>query len=457
MMKTIRAILMLAGITALLFGFATFTADAELRQILTLQDYNTRIVVIGTTLLGAAAGLIGTFMYLRKRAMIGDALSHATLPGIAIAFIVVGDKQLAALLIGAAISGVIGVLAVIGLRNIPRIKEDAAIGIVLSVFFGLGLVFVKIAQQTQTGNQAGLDRFIYGTTAGMVKQDAQWIATTAAIVLVGVILLFKEFRLVCFDQQFATAQGRSVRLIDLLMMTMVVLTTVVGLQAVGLILVVAMLIIPAAAARFWTDDLTLMTLLAGGLGCVSGFSGSIISARFVNLPTGAVIVLAAGVVFAGSMLFAPHRGVIGTLLQRVGLSRRIGYQNVLRALCEHEEEFGEGVRASREDLLAMRSWSRHTLNRLLRRAVSRGDATIAADSLIGLTRTGRIEAQRVLRNHRLWEMYLIQHADVAPSHVDRDADQVEHILPPETIRELERALAETREIPPSPHATGSMP
>lgn len=456
-MRKVWLILAASFIAAVMYLVALAWADEETSRILTLRDYNTRIVVVGTTLLGAAAGLIGTFMYLRKRAMIGDALSHATLPGIAIAFIVVGDKHLGSLLVGAALSGVVGVLAVMGLRKVPRIKEDAAIGIVLSVFFGIGLVFVKIAQQTQLGNQAGLDRFIYGTTAGMIRRDAEWIGLTAIAVLLGVILLFKEFRLVCFDQQFASAQGRSVHVIDLLMMTMVVLTTVVGLQAVGLILVVAMLIIPAASARFWTDDLVLMTILAGAFGCISGFGGSIVSARFVNLPTGAVIVLVAGIVFAASMFLAPHRGLVGTVLRRLRLSRRVGYQNVLRALCEVEEEHGEGARASRSGLLAMRSWSPRQLDRLIARAVRRDDATVGPDDLVGLTCQGRIEAQRVLRNHRLWEMFLIRHADVAPSHVDRDADLVEHVLPPETVRELELALAETRAIPPSPHALGDLP
>ncbi|MCB9853321.1 MAG: metal ABC transporter permease [Phycisphaerales bacterium] len=450
-MRYVWAILSIVAVCAALYFVAGTFADDETRQVLALRQYNTRIVVVGTTLLGAAAGLIGTFMYLRKRAMIGDALSHATLPGIAIAFLIVGDKQIGALLIGAAVSGVVGVVAVIGLRNVPRIKEDAAIGIVLSVFFGLGLVFVRIAQHAHTGNQAGLDRFIYGTTAGMIKQDAQWIAITAAIVLASVVLMFKEFRLVCFDQHFAVAQGRSVHVIDLLMMAMVVLTTVVGLQAVGLILVVAMLIIPAASARFWTDDLPLMTILAGAFGSISGFSGAIVSARFVNLPAGAVIVLAAGVVFSTSMILAPRRGIAGAIVRRARLARRIGYQNVLRALCEREEDSGEGVRASKAELLRMRSWSARRLNSLLRRAIRRGDAAMGPDGLIGLSRQGRIEARRVLRNHRLWEIYLIRHADVAPSHVDRDADLVEHILPPELIRELELALTETPEIPPSPH------
>lgn len=441
----------------LLAGVVFLFGDDELRRILLLRDYNTRVVVIGTTLLGGAAGIIGTFAYLRKRAMVGDALSHATLPGIAAAFLIVGDKQIGPMLLGATITGVLGVLAVIGLRNVPRIKEDAAIGIVLSVFFGIGLIFVKIAQSSPLGNQAGLDHFIYGTTAGMIRRDAILIGTTAIVVLMGVLLLFKEFRLVCFDQQFASVTGRSVIVIDLLMMAMIVLTTVVGLQAVGLILVVALLIIPAVSARFWTDHLGIMTILAGLFGCVSGYGGSAVSARFANLPTGAVIVLAAGTVFAISMMFAPHRGFAGAILRQRALRERIGRQNLLRALCEHEERQGEGARIDRLKLFGMRSWTMLRLNRLIAQAVSRDEAMIGPADEIGLTREGRIEALRILRNHRLWELYLIRHADVAPSHVDRDADLLEHVLPPDMVRELELALAESRQIPPSPHAEGAVP
>jgi manganese/zinc/iron transport system permease protein len=236
-----------------------------------------------------------------------------------------------------------------------------------------------------------------------------------------------------------------------------VLTTVVGLQAVGLILVVAMLIIPAASARFWTDDLAVMSLLAGLFGCISGYGGAAVSARFVNLPTGAVIVLAAGAVFCISMVLAPHRGLAGTWWRRRALRGRIDRQNLLRALCEHEERHGVGTRIDRIKLFNMRSWTMLRLNRLIRRAVSREEAMIGPADDIGLTREGRIEAQRILRNHRLWELYLIRHADVAPSHVDRDADLLEHILPPDLVRELELALTESQHIPPSPHAEGAVP
>ena len=427
---------------------------AEIARTLQLRDYNTRVVVLGTTLLGLAAGVIGTFAYLRKRALMGDALSHATLPGIAIVFLVLGAKSLLILLIGAAVSGVLGVLAVVGLRTIPRVKEDAAIGIVLSVFFGFGMVLFALVQQMKTGQEAGLQSFIYGKAAAMLNRDAWLIGGVAGAVGLGCALLYKDFRIICFDEEFAGSQGCPVLVIDLTMMALVVLTTVVGLQAVGLILIVALLIIPPAAARFWTDDLGLMTILAGAIGAVSAWLGATLSALMPRLPTGAIIVICAGVMFFVSMMAAPRRGILASVWRRWSLSRRIGLQHVLRALAEHEEQFGEGVGISLRDLQHARSWTVKSLRRSVASALRRGELTRSEGDALRLTSAGRIEATRILRNHRLWEMYLIRHADIAPSHVDRDADEVEHVLSESIVRDLERALDESVSIPPSPHLEG---
>jgi len=280
------------------------------------------------------------------------------------------------------------------------------------------------------------------------------LAAAAGVVVAGAMLLFKEFRLVCFDQEFAAAQGWPVLLVDLLMMGLVVVTTVVGLQAVGLILVVALLIIPAAAARFWTDRLTTMIVLAGVFGAASGWLGATLSALAGRLPAGAIIVICTGVVFLLSMLFAPHRGVVAGLIRQLALRRRTVFQHLLRALAELEEGRGEGCAASINELLTRRRWTRVTLLRLILRARRAGLLVRGTERRFKLTGAGRIEAQRILRNHRLWEMYLIRYADVAPSHVDRDADEIEHVLPESIVRELERAVAEEAIIPPSPHPVG---
>ena len=235
--------------------FPGFPTWKEVLRVLLLRDYNTRVVVVGTMLLGLAAGIIGTFMLLRKRSLMGDAISHATLPGIGIAFIVMSQyggsgKFLPGLLLGAFVFGLIGMGLILSIRKFTRIKEDAALGIVLSVFFGLGISILGIIQKMSTGHAAGLESFIYGKTASMLASDAKLIAVAAIVIVSFSVFLYKEFTIICFDQEYAAAQRWPVFSLDVLMMILVVFVTVIGLQAVGLILIIALLIIPPASARF---------------------------------------------------------------------------------------------------------------------------------------------------------------------------------------------------------------
>ena len=431
----------------------------QLLRLLTLSDYNTRVVVLGTTALGTACGVIGSFMLLRKRSLMADAVSHATLPGIGIAFMLMvafgGEgKWLPGLLLGALLSGLLGMGAVLLIRSFTRVKEDAALGIVLSVFFGLGVAILGLIQKMSRGSAAGLESFIYGKTASMLASDAMLIGGVAALALILCAALLKEFTLLCFDQDFAASQGWPVHALDVLLMTLVVLVTVIGLQAVGLILVIALLIIPPASARFWTEKLVPMTVLAAVFGALGGALGAGASALVPKLPAGAIIVVTHSFFFAVSLVFGASRGVLVRFLGQWRLNRKVGRQHILRALYElHESE--EGKPATFERLLSRRSWSGARLKTLVRRARGEG---LVSDAL-SLTPKGMEEARRVVRNHRLWEIYLITHADIAPSHVDRDADSVEHVLDEETITELERLLEEHsgEERLESPHPLEAAP
>ena len=277
--------------------------SAEILATVTLRaGFNSAVVVAGTACLGVAAGVIGSFMLLRKRAMVSDALSHATLPGIALAFLTatalgMEGRNLPVLLAGALFSGVLGVLAIQALSRFTRLPEDAAIGAVLSVFFGVGVVLLSHIQTLATGNQAGLKTFILGQTAAMNRNEAMAIAGLALAALTACVLLFKEFRLLCFDPGFAAGQGWPIVRIDLTLMGLTTLVTVIGLQTVGLILIIALLIVPPAAARFWTEKLWAMLVIAAVLGGVSGWLGASLSALVPRLPAGAVIVLVTGVMF----------------------------------------------------------------------------------------------------------------------------------------------------------------
>ena len=312
---------------------------SEIIDVLLLRNYNTRLVVICTLLLGCACGLMCGFLLLRKRSLMGDTLSHATLPGVCFAFFVgvmLGGqgKSLPLLLLGATTTGVLGCATVLFIRNHSRIKDDAAMGIVLSVFFGAGVALLTIVTKMPSGAAAGLESFIYGKTASMVLSDFRLLTAVTVCVLSLSALLFKEFRLLCFDEVYAAAQGWPVKRLDVLLLALVTLVTVAGLQAVGLILIIAFLITPAAAARFWTDRLDQMLLLSALIGGVSGWMGASLSALIPNLPAGALIVLVAAVFFLLSLLLGTKRGVLVRYLRQLKLKRSVGRQHLLRALYE---------------------------------------------------------------------------------------------------------------------------
>lgn len=437
---------------------------SDILEVLLLQNYNTRLVVLSTTLLGIAAGLIGSFLLLRKRSLMGDALSHATLPGVAIAFAVMvalggSGKSLPGLLLGATLSGVAGLFTMLLIRNTTRLRDDVAMGFVLSVFFGIGVASLQMVQSIPGASAAGLESFIYGMTASMIQSDFILIAIVAGACSLVSLLFLKEFLLLCFDDAFAASQGWPSFYLDVLLLALVTAVTVIGLQAVGLILIIAFLITPATAARFWTERLLPMMLLSAAIGGVSGWMGASISALAPDLPAGAVIVLVAAALFLISMLFAPPRGVIPRLVRQARLRKKVDRQHFLRAAYEILED--EQSKApignfpfTMAALQAKRTWSTRELRSILKTAEREDHLATADPGSIRLSESGFGEAARVTRNHRLWETYLIHYADIAPSHVDRDADLVEHILGPELVEELEEFLDHgpvTTPVPPSPH------
>lgn len=437
--------------------------SSEVWRSLLLLDYNTRLVVVTTTLLGIASGVVGSFLLLRKRSLMGDALSHATLPGIAITFMVLvafgqDGKQLGWLLLGAFTTGILGCLLVRWITNHTKIKDDTAMGIVLSVFFGAGVALLGLIQRMPEGNAAGLESYIYGKTASMVLSDFLLITVILLIVLSVCLLLYKEFRLLCFDPAFAKAQGWSIQFLDILLLLLVALVTVAGLQSVGLILMIAFLITPAASARMWTFHFRSLLVLAGAMGGLSGWVGATMSALLPKMPSGAVIVLVSSAIFVLSLLFGRDRGVFLRWKRMRSLRTKIELQHIMRAIYEILETQTEGevtaqTVVSWETLLSKRSWSASALQKILHKAYQEAWLQNKGRQQICFTEEGVRIAKRITKNHRLWELYLIKFADVAPNHVDRDADNIEHVLGKDMTAELERLFEEESKggLPSSPH------
>ncbi|EPX86407.1 ABC-type Mn2+/Zn2+ transport system, permease component [Rubellimicrobium thermophilum DSM 16684] len=289
-----------------------------LAALLLGAGWNAMLVTLGTALLGLAAGAVGTVMVLRRRALLSDAMAHATLPGLGAAFLLMAalggsGRALPGLMAGAALTAFLALLAVEWLGARTRIPEDAAIGATLSVAFGLGLVLLTVIQVAGLGEPAGLESFLLGSTAGMLRADVLAIALGAAAALSALWVLRRPMTLLAFDEGFAAAAGLPVRLLDRVAMTLVLFVTVAGMRVVGLVLIVALLILPPVAARFWTDRAGRMTVLAGLFGALSGWIGTALSAAAPDLPAGPMVVLAAATLMAASLLLAPGRGALARM------------------------------------------------------------------------------------------------------------------------------------------------
>lgn len=399
-------------------------AAARLAEVLTLQaGYNANVVMAGTAVLGAAAGVVGTFVFLRGRALISDALSHATLPGIALAFLVGAAlgwqaRSLPLLLAGATLTGLVGVAAMHALTRLPRVTEDSAIGAVLGSFFGLGVVLLSHVQNLPMAGQAGLHHFLLGQAAAMARAEALTIAALAAVALLLVLVFFKEFRLVAFDRDFAAGMGWPVGRIDLGMAGLGVAVTVIGLQTVGLVLIVALLVVPPVAARFWSNDVRVVALLAGVIGAQSAYLGAAASYAFSDMPTGGAIVLAAGLFVTASLLFAPRRGVIGVALAALRFRLDLGRVRWLARLA------ADGAAPAADPAL-----------RLYLRASGLADASGRP------TARARQQAPEAARNLALWIAALARRPEAVPPGARFGVDPARAVLPADLMAEIEGRAA----------------
>ena len=280
-------------------------------------DYTLRVVAAGSAVLGITSGVLGSFAVLRKQSLLGDAISHAALPGVALAYLLTGSKSPIVLVLGAALSGWIGTLAVRSIVKRSRIKQDTALGLVMSVFFGVGLVLLTYIQRLPDASKAGLNTFLFGQAAAMLGRDVATMFVLGSLAVLAVVVFWKEFKLLSFDPAFAESMGFPVQLLEVLLTTLLVVAIAIGLQAVGVVLMSALVVAPAAAARQWTDRLGVMVVLAAAFGAASGVTGAVVSSSVEHLPTGPTIVLVASVIVALSFAFAPGRGLVArTILQR---------------------------------------------------------------------------------------------------------------------------------------------
>jgi manganese/zinc/iron transport system permease protein len=354
------------------------------------DDYTLRTVALGSAALGLTSGALGTFAVLRRQSLLGDAISHAALPGIALAFLLTGSKAPLVLVAGAALAGFLGTLLVMGVTRTTRVKYDSALGIVLAVFFGVGLVLLTFIQRRPDASQAGLDRFLFGQAAGLLQRDLVTMAVLGAFALAVMLLVWKELKLLAFDPEYGASLGYSMRALDVLLTSLLVIAIVVGLQTVGVVLMAAMVIAPFAAARQWSDRLGIAALLAGAYGALAGIVGSVLSAETERLPTGPTIVLCATAIVVVSLVLAPRRGLFWRQVRARRDRRRLRLAAVLSDLHALELQHPGAERGHSAAVLSVMSGgTKASLEELERR----GDVRRLGEDEWQLTERGRARAE----------------------------------------------------------------
>ncbi len=405
-----------------------------------LQDPNIRYVVIGVILLTASSSIVGTFAFLRKKSLVGDAVAHSVLPGVCLAFIISGTKNPLWLIIGAFLTGWLSLVLIDYITKNSKIKEDAAIGLNLSVFFGFGMLLLTYIQHAGNASQSGLDHFLFGKAAALVGDDLLVFGAVAILLLGLTILFFKEFTLISFDIHFAQTIGVPIKFLQLVMTTLTVLAVVIGIQAVGVVLMAAILITPAAAARFWTENIKVMMVLGSVFGAISGMAGAYISYLAPAMPTGPWIVVSISSIALFSFFFSPSRGILSRLLKQMKIKKRMSEENILKALYhmgEKDKDFYK--QRSVASILEKRGFQIPELKQGLRRLKRQGFCS-SEHSLWKLTPEGKNKGQRTVKLHRLWEVYLTKYVKIAADHVHEDAETIEHFLTPELEQRLEKLL-----------------
>ena len=389
--------------------------------------YNATLVTIGATLLGIATGISGTFLYLRKNALISDAISHATLPGLGAAFLLMtgvglDGRNLIGLLGGSAISAALGLMIVTWLTTKTRLSQDAAIGSVLSVFFAFGVVLLTVIQALPAGRQAGLETFLLGSTAGMLFNDAVLILVLGAITTSILVLFRRPIILVSFDSTYAKTLGISPQKTDYLVLAVALAVTVIGMKIAGLILIVALLIIAPVAARFWSEKSDIIILISAIFGGLSGYLGTAISATAPGLPTGPIIVLCSFVLFLVSFLLAPRRGVLAAARSFWVFQRTVHMTQGLLSIAQNQPIYEP-----------------KTKRILQRRGFIRADGVA--------TQAGRALAAKTLLNERRWSFWRnkMQQTGNLDESIVYSLVSIETKLTPDQIESIDRGLSEEQQ------------
>ncbi len=409
----------------------------EIASFFSFAEPNVKVVFWGSLILCGVSGLVGTFTLLRKRSLIGDVISHAVLPGIALAFIIGQQKNPVYLIIGATITSWISTFLVDYITNKSKIKSDTAIALVLSVFFGFGILLLTNIQHSGNAAQSGLDQFIFGRASAMNMDDVRLFGIVGAFIAVITVIFFRGFSILSFDEHYSESIGYPNVVLKLLLSITTVITVAMGVQAVGVVLMSALLITPAAAAKFWTNKIGYLALLAILFSAFSGVFGAAISYTYSGMPTGPWIVVVISIIALISALTGKKNGILKKMLQQRNNNVKILKENTIKLFYnpDHSSDQTYSFKELFDKSRMQKSTLRKGINLLKRR-----DLIEQSNGSYYVNEEGLIEAKAIVRKHRLWELYISRYMHLQPDHVHDDAEGIEHVITPEIEKELEKEL-----------------
>jgi manganese/zinc/iron transport system permease protein len=409
-------------------------------EFISLSNPTVKIVLIGVILISFSSSLVGNFAFLRKRAMLGDAISHSVFPGVCLSFIISGEKDPFSILIYSIVSGLVAMFLIDVIGRHKKVKVETSIGIVLSIFFGLGIMLLSYIQGNLGSSQSGLQHFFFGQAAAMSKEDVQVFFYCTLIIFGVIVLFYKGLKQVSFDREHAIATGQPVILLEVILSILTVMAIAIGINAVGVILMAALLITPASTARLWTNRLFPMIVIAASLSIVSAIGGAFISYKYSGMPTGPWVVVILSVMAFISILFSPKRGALSRLMMRKKLERKILKENILKTIFKLQENHENGNRLyTLQEINELKRFDGDQLQKGLNLLKKEHSVTFSQGKW-ELTEAGEMIGKRITRVHRLWELYLTNKVNLDIDHVHPSAESLEHIITPEIEQMLQEEL-----------------
>lgn len=402
------------------------------------------LVLFGLAIISAVAGVVGCYAFLRKRTLVGDAVAHSVLPGVAVGFLISGTKDPLFLLVGGLVFGYLAILSIDLIHRKTKLSEDSAIALVTTIYFAFGSVLLSVISNQGNANQAGLKDFLFGKAATLTELDILVFLVAAAIVILAVIIFFKPFLLLSFNKDFAAAQGWKTNTYETILSLITVLVIAIGLQAVGVVLMSALLIAPAASSRYWTNSLQKMMVISAIFGGVSGVGGGLLSLLGEDMPTGPWVIMILFLFTLLTLLFAPEKGYFSIRKRNRSNQAKINEENVMKAMQQFKEVGMDSISVS--TFLDKRKMDTNQLQNTLQALESKKWVT-EENNRYALSVLGETEAKRVVRLHRLWELYLTQRLNFKEDHIHGTAETIEHLITDELEAELLKELDYPTEDP----------